>query len=209
MRIRVLCAGDSYTVGEGVAAPQSWPYLLADGLTAAGVACSLQVVGAPGMTAADLGAEIRRASPQPPFHLVTAQAGVNDQYRGNALERFGDDVGSLLDTLQPLTGADPGRILFVSIPDWSVTPHAAGRRRSAIAAEIDRFNEVARVRVGASGAGWVDVTAASREAADRPGMLAADGLHPAAGQYRTWMETIGPAAAGVLRGVVLIPPHPH
>ena len=184
---RLLCLGDSYTAGEAVAAAEAWPSVVA--ATIEGI--SLEVVAATSWTCRELLDAIEDVGPEGPYDVVTVQVGVNDQYRGHPLKGFARDYAEVLATATGLT-VGPGWVIAVSIPDWSVTPHAADRDRAAVAADIDRFNEAACRAAEDHGAGWIDVTTSSREAADDPGLLAEDGLHPSAGMYLIWSEALIP-----------------
>jgi lysophospholipase L1-like esterase len=86
----------------------------------------------------------------------------------------------------------------LSIPDWGVTPFAAGRDRSRIAAEIDAFNAINRACALAAGARYVDITANSRERAADRSRVADDGLHPAAAMYAEWARLALPEALRAL-----------
>jgi lysophospholipase L1-like esterase len=79
-----------------------------------------------------------------------------------------------------------------------VTPFATGRDRSAITAEIDRFNAVNREETLKAGAYYVDITPGSRRASTDPSLLASDGLHPSARMYAEWTEAILPRAQTIL-----------
>jgi lysophospholipase L1-like esterase len=81
-----------------------------------------------------------------------------------------------------------------------VTPFAIDRDRAKIAAQIDRFNAVAREETIFAGAHFVDVTPISRRAATDPTLLAPDGLHPSAKMYAQWVSVILPQAEAALRG---------
>jgi lysophospholipase L1-like esterase len=199
MGARILCIGDSYTIGEGVARRESWPHQLAERLIGSGHAAAVRVVGRTGATAAELNEMVLAAGPAPAYGVVTVQAGVNDQYRGDPIDRFAADFGTLLDTAAAATGGRSDYVLAVSIPDWSVTPHAADTDRSAAAAAVDRFNDAARRVAEQRRAGWIDVTEASRSAGALPDMLADDGLHPSGRQYRLWVAQIEPMVAEFLR----------
>jgi lysophospholipase L1-like esterase len=96
-----------------------------------------------------------------------------------------------------LAGGHPGRVLVLSIPDWGVTPHGAGRR-AEIAAAIDRFNAVNREETLRVGARYVAITEGSRRAGEDPSLLARDGLHPSGKMYAQWAEAALPAAAAAL-----------
>ncbi|MFI4970294.1 MAG: SGNH/GDSL hydrolase family protein, partial [Lysobacterales bacterium] len=82
--------------------------------------------------------------------------------------------------------------VMVSIPDWGVTRFAREHDRDPqqVATQIDAFNAAARTIANAHGCIWVDITALSRAAADAPGMLVDDGLHPSAAQYAIWTDAI-------------------
>ena len=82
-------------------------------------------------------------------------------------------------------GGDPGRVIVVSIPDWSVTEFASGRDRAQIVREVDAYNAAKREIARELGARWVDVTPTSREL---PDAVVGDGLHPSCAQYREWAE---------------------
>jgi lysophospholipase L1-like esterase len=196
--VRILCIGDSYTVGEGIARRGSWPHQLARVLGEAGYGVSVRVAGATGMTTGELLESAATSELLPAYDLVTVQAGVNDQYRGRPLREFATDIAELLSMAAAAAGGRPQRVLVVSIPDWSRTPHDSGRDRAAISAAVDRFNATARQAADRIGAAWVDVTEVSRRTGDAPGMLADDGLHPSAEQYRCWLESIRPAVEEIL-----------
>jgi lysophospholipase L1-like esterase len=81
---------------------------------------------------------------------------------------------------------------------WGVTPHADGRDRAAVAAEIDRYNAAGCEEAAVAGARWVDVTAQSREAGAGAGWLVDDGLHPSGRAYEIWAQLALPEALAAL-----------
>lgn len=198
-RVNILALGDSYTIGEGVAAGDAWPAQLARAIGRDDVATKLRVVARTGWTTDELAQAMRRARLRGPYDLVTLLIGVNDQYRGRELPGYRDRFEALLARAVALAGGAPGRVVVVSIPDWGVTTFAAGQDRAAIGAAIDRFNDAAREISARAGARWVDVTAVSRDAGAASGSLVADGLHPSAAQYARWVERILPAALAALK----------
>lgn len=197
---RFLALGDSYTVGEGVSPEERWPSLLAAALRERGTEVEEPVlVARTGWTTDELSAGIDAAGPRGPFALVTLLIGVNDQYRGRSAEEYRGGFRALLERAVSLAGGRPGRVVTVSIPDWGVTPFAAGRDRARIGEEIDAFNAANREVSGELGTRWVDVTPPSRRAASGAGLLAPDGLHPSGRMYSAWVERILPEAAEALR----------
>ena len=79
---------------------------------------------------------------------------------------------------------------MLSIPDYSVTPFAANSDTARIAQEIDEFNLVNKEVSQQVEVTWVDITPISREAKTDRTLLANDGLHPSAAQYRLWVEKL-------------------
>ena len=187
--MRYLALGDSYTIGEGVAAGERWPEHLAALLRAQGVAVDApEIVARTGWTTEELMAGIDRAAPSGRFDLVSLLIGVNDQYRGMDAGEYRAPFRALLDRAVAFAGGEATRVIVLSVPDWGVTPYAQGRDRARIAAEIDRFNAVNRHETTARGARYVDVTQASRAAppAGAGPRLAPDGLHPSGEMYAIW-----------------------
>ena len=194
-----LALGDSYTIGEGVAADARWPMQLAARLRAQGVAIAdPEIVARTGWTTDELSAAMDAHTFRPPYALVTLSIGVNNQYRGRALDEYREQFHALLHRAIELAGDDASHVIVVSIPDWGVTPYARGEGRDArtIAAQIDAFNVAAHEETDRAGARYVDVTAISRDPHVR-NLLATDGLHPAAAQYTRWVDAIEPVARAV------------
>ena len=199
--LRFLALGDSYTIGEGVAADGRWPVALASRLRAQGVPLGEpQILAVTGWTTDELAAAIERESLQPPYDLVSLLIGVNNQYRGRDIFNFRDEFGALLQRALAFAGGRASRVLAVSIPDWGVTPFARlnGHDPARIAAAISpaaRLNVSIAARAGVV---YVDVTAASRQAGAAPDQLVDDALHPSAAQYSRWLDTLLPAARKAL-----------
>ena len=201
---RWLALGDSYTVGEGVAGSERWPERVAERLRSGGAAWTPpRVLAATGWITEELLAVMARERVWPVterFALVSLMVGVNDQYRGRDAAAFTRSFGECLERAVALAGDSAARVVVVSIPDWGVTPFAAGRDREAIARDVDAFNAIERARVGAAGAHWCDVTALSRRHGSDPAFLAADGLHPGPAAYAAWAELLAPVAGTAMGG---------
>jgi lysophospholipase L1-like esterase len=197
--MRHLALGDSYTIGEAVAAAERWPAVLAQRLRQAGVDVGEpQIVAVTGWTTDELAQGMDAAALLPAHDLVTLQIGVNNQYRGRSLDEYALQFDALLERAIALAGGRAGRVLVVSIPDWGVTRFAREQRRdpARIAGELDDFNACARDLAASRGVRFVDITPISRR---HPDMVAADGLHPSAEQYALWVEAILPIAREALR----------
>ncbi len=196
---RFLALGDSYTSGEGVPADARWPVVLALRLAADGLALAApEILATSGWTTRELLAGIAARHVQGPYALVTVQIGVNDQFRGGGLDAYQADLTELLAVAVGFAGGRADHVLMLSIPDWGVTPFAAGQDRAGIAAAIDAFNAVGRAAARRSGARYIDVTASSRAAARDRTLLAGDGLHPSAGLYVRWAELAAPMVHAII-----------
>lgn len=151
-----------------------------------------------GWTTQDLLAGIAALEHPGTYDLVSLLIGVNNQYQGRSQDEYRVQFVALLAWAVALAGDDPSRVIVLSIPDWGVTPFAAGRDRVQITAEIDRFNAINRQASSQAGVAYLDVTAMSRQAASAPSLLAEDGLHPSGKLYTRWAEAVLPIACQAL-----------
>ncbi|ARA92576.1 hypothetical protein AWN76_004925 [Rhodothermaceae bacterium RA] len=193
-----LALGDSYTVGEGVAPEACWPHQVAGRLRAEGWPLAPPVILArTGWSTADLLAALPTV-PAGPYDLVSVLIGVNDQYRGGTPAAYRPALSALLEQAVARAGGEPGRVVVISIPDWSRTPFATGRDRRRVAAAIAAFNRVNRAEAARCGAAYVDITPLTSRRAGDPAFLAPDGLHPSGRHYAEWAQLILPTARSVL-----------
>ena len=199
--LRFLALGDSYTIGEGVAAEGRWPHQLARRLRADGIDLrDPTIVAVTGWTTDELSGAMDAASLAPPYDFVTLSIGVNNQYRGRDVENYRAEFRALLGRAIALAGERPQRVVVVSIPDWGATRFGreSGRDTNEIARQLDAYNAVNREESARRGVAWADVCAISRKAGDATDQLADDGLHPSARQYDAWLTTIVPQARRAL-----------
>lgn len=199
--LRFLAVGDSYTIGESVSAEDRWPEQLVHALRRAGTPMAdPSLVATTGWTTDELATGIETAAPEGLFDLVSLMIGVNDQYRGRTVETFRGGFLELLGRATRFADDRPSRVIVVSIPDWGVTPFARAEKRdpAAVAREIDAFNDVIREEARTATCRIVDITDISRRAADDPGLIADDGLHPSALMYRMWTERLLPVVQAAL-----------
>ena len=195
---------NSYTIGEGVAPEARFPNQLVARLRASGRRVAApHLLARTGWTTDELTAALGEAQtsgslPAGPFDLVTLLIGVNNQYRGLPLAAYRESFRHLLRQAVTLAGERAGRVLVLSIPDWGVTPFAAGRNPARITAEIAAFNAANQAESRAAGARYVPITLLSRQAAGQPHLLASDGLHPSGQMYAAWVEALLPAALAAL-----------
>jgi lysophospholipase L1-like esterase len=193
-----LALGDSYTIGESVSAEDSWPDQLAKLLESENIKTEVTIVARTGWTTSELWQGIRAAKISPPYDLVSLLIGVNNQYRGYAINEYRDQFNFLLHKAIEYTDGDPDRVFVLSIPDWGVTPYAAGRSRAEIAKQIDEFNSNNREMSEKAGVHYVDITPVSRQAINDTTLTAPDGLHPSAKMYAMWAEQALPIVREIL-----------
>ncbi len=196
-----LALGDSYTIGEGVAADGRWPHQLASALRAEAIPLAdPRIIASTGWTTDELEWGIDAVEPLGNWDLVSLLIGVNNQYRNRSAVDYAEQFRTLLQRAIQHAGGRAGRVLVLSIPDWGVTPFARSDARAAatIASELDAFNAAAQQICAQLAVAFVDVTTVSREHGAEPAMLVADGLHPSAAMYAEWTRLALPAARRLL-----------
>ena len=186
-----LALGDSYTIGESVAATERYPVLA---MQEAGIPGQPDIIATTGWTTGDLLEALASAKPASGYQVVSLLIGVNNQYQGRSLDEYREQFTSLLKTAITLAGDRPAHVIVLSIPDYSVTPFARGlgRDKTLIAAQIDSFNDINHTIALQFGVNYLDVTTESRKAAADPSLVAADGLHFSGKEYAVWAARMSP-----------------
>ena len=186
--IKFLALGDSYTIGESVAATERWPVQLADALRKKGIACSdPQIIAITGWRTDDLKHAIEKAKLKPEYTLVALLIGVNNYYQGKSAESYAPEFEELLRTAITLAGGDKSRVFVVSIPDYGYTPFGKDKQQT-ISAGIDAFNAINKSIAQKLGVKYIDITDISRKGLAEPNLVAGDGLHPSGKMYSAWVE---------------------
>jgi lysophospholipase L1-like esterase len=191
-----LALGDSYTIGESVPADQSYPNLLASELTSQKYPVnSPKIIAITGWTTDELINAIASSDiTDKKFDFVTLLIGVNDQYRQLSRDNYRTKFQQVLNTAIKFAGGNKNRVFVLSIPDWGVTPFAAGRD-SIIGPQIDQFNAINKQISDVAGVNYLDITPISRKAANDPYLITSDGLHPSGKMYAMWVNSLGPLIA--------------
>jgi len=196
---RWVALGDSYTKGEAARAEESWPAVAASRLTNEGRTVELVAnLGKTGWTARDvLARQVPRLDGEK-LDLVTVQVGINDLVQGRTEDEFRADLRALVAAVVARTGA-PGRVVLVTIPDFSVA-RAAPRfgDPAVIHDDIVRRNAIIADEASRAGVRLADIFPRSREAASDRTLLADDGIHPSALGYAAWVPDILPALEAAL-----------
>jgi lysophospholipase L1-like esterase len=197
--LRYLALGDSYTIGESVPENDRWPNQLARQLAAEGMTTDVTIIARTGWTVNELWQGIQVDPPEGTYDLVTLLIGVNDQYRSYPSAGYRDDFRFMLNIAMEYAGGNPDHVIVLSIPDWGVTPFAAGRNTQIIAGEIDQFNSINLEEAENAGVHYVDITPISRMVTADSDLVAPDGLHPSGIMYSEWVNLVLPIARDVLK----------
>lgn len=195
-----LSLGDSYTIGERVSEADRWSVQLAGLLRKDNVDVgNPDIIARTGWTTAELQEAIKASGNQKTYDLVSLLIGVNNQYRGQSQDQYRTEFRELLQTATKFAGGKANRVFVLSIPDWGVSPYAAGGDKDRVAREIDQFNTIAQEECQKMGIDYVDITPLSRSAAGDNSQFASDGLHYSGKQMKQWAEKALPAAKELLK----------
>jgi lysophospholipase L1-like esterase len=186
-----LALGDSYTIGESVPAQQSFPYQLSAELNKLGYqVAEPTIVARTGWTTDELISAIKSRAIAQKFDIVTLLIGVNNQYRHYNIDTYRTEFVQLLNTALTFAKGNPKRVFVLSIPDWGVTPYAAGQDTDRIGSEIDAYNAINQREAAKVGVGYINITPISRIAKTDASLTANDGLHPSGKMYGQWVELL-------------------
>jgi lysophospholipase L1-like esterase len=200
-----LALGDSYTIGEGVALHDSFPYQAVQILRHDGVKINApEIVAKTGWTTSQLAEHISKTHLDKKYDFVTLLIGVNNQYCGLSAEDYKSEFKSLLQQAIQFAGGESERVIVLSIPDWGVTPFAEGRNRYEIELEIDKFNFINKIITTQDNAHYIDITPGTRHAAIDNSLLAEDKLHPSGKEYARWAQLVADKIKKVITCLLII-----
>lgn len=190
-----LALGDSYTIGESVAAPDNFPNQVYAMMKNDTVNFQLpRIIAQTGWTTDELEGGIVAANTAEPlrssYDFVSLLIGVNNQYRSSPVASYRPGFEELLRKAIRYAGDRPDRVVVLSIPDWSVTPFASGRDSVKVAMEIDAYNAANKQIALQYNVHYINITPWTREVATDNTLLAADGLHPSGKEYKRWAERV-------------------
>lgn len=192
--LKYLALGDSYTIGEGVAPEETYPYLLVQKLNQYNLHFSEpKVIAQTGWTSGELIHAISSEHLEGQlFDLVTLLIGVNNQYRGQSLEAYESDFKKLLEFSLSMVNDQSHRVAVISIPDWAVTAfgHSGTRNPEDIAQEIDAFNIINRNISSERSVNYLEITSQYRKVGGMQENMAGDGLHPSGKIYASWADDL-------------------
>lgn len=186
-----LALGDSYTIGEGLDAQENFPHQAVALMNSPVTRFSPPIVIAKtGWTTDELDAAIDDADPKGPFDFVSLLIGVNNQYRGRSESEYKVQFDHLLQRAIAFAGNKATHVKVLSIPDWGITPYAAGRDPQPIANAIDRYNAAAKKICEQHQVVFIDITTDQRKHGAGTEWLVEDGLHPSGREYGYWAKKL-------------------
>ena len=186
-----LALGDSYTIGESVTDTETFPVQTVKLLREHNIIISSpDIIARTGWTTANLLNALNNDPPKKTFSVVSLLIGVNNQYRGESLDEYKIEFTKLMNMAVSYAGNIKSHVFILSIPDYSVTPFARGSAAATIAGDIDAFNAANKNISLNAGVHYLDITSVSRNAKNDPALIAGDGLHPSAIQYKKWSELL-------------------
>ena len=122
--------------------------------------------------------------------LVTILIGVNDLVQGRSGDSYRKSLVTIYDAVEELH-LGTGRVVAISIPNWSVVPAAAGFGDPGRLRRLtDEFNGLAQLEAHNRSFAWVDITSVSTSRSGSPGWISSDQLHPDDSQYAAWADVI-------------------
>lgn len=198
--LNYLALGDSYTIGEMVAADQSYPNQVAALLNKKGRHINPPtIIAKTGWRTDELIQGIANANLTQRFDIVTLLIGVNNQYQNKDTAIYRAEFIQLLKTSIALAKDNKHHVFVLSIPDWGVTPFANGRNLEKIAVEIDAYNHINKEESKKAGVNYINITSLYREIGDAPAYLAGDKLHPSGKMYEKWAKLAASAIEAQLK----------
>ncbi|NTS41570.1 SGNH/GDSL hydrolase family protein [Flavisolibacter sp. BT320] len=193
-----LALGDSYTIGEALLLTESFPYQTVQLLRKSGYKLAApEIIAKTGWTTSELQAGLAGYSFAAKYDFVSLLIGVNNQYRGQSIVAYKEELEALLNRAIALAGGKPGHCFVLSIPDYSVTPFAKEKDVVAISKDIDAYNNLKKALCIQYKVPYIEITTDFRKAAEKEDYLASDGLHPSGKVYGKWAKKLA-AAIGKL-----------
>jgi len=199
-KISYLALGDSYTIGESVAATQLWPVQLVSKLKEEGVGVKPpRIIARTGWRTDELLGAMNAQLSSEKYDLISVLIGVNNQYQGKNIRIFKNELKEILNKaiLHSKTGKE--NVFLVSIPDYGVTPFGLNSGKEGISQEIIQYNLASKEIAEEMDIAFYNITDISLEAETNTDLVAKDGLHPSGEMYRRWVERISPKVMELIK----------
>lgn len=193
-----LALGDSYTIGESVVEKDRWSMYLIDLLKDEFTITKHDIIARTGWTTEELIQAIADSKNTSQYDMVSLLIGVNNQYRGQSIDKYRTEFRELLQISARFAHGDYKKVFVLSIPDYGITPYAASRNPEKIGKEIDEFNAVAKDECRKVGVPFLDITTITREHTDAS-YIASDQLHFSGKMHELWAIKARGTAEIILR----------
>jgi lysophospholipase L1-like esterase len=189
--MKYLALGDSYTIGELVPAEDNFPQQTVSILKEKKIEVSLdKIIAVTGWTTGELNEAIAKEKPDSDYDWVTLLIGVNNQYRGQEIERYEKELYNLISQSILFANGRASRVIILSIPDWGLTPFNTKRDSAQVSKEIDEYNTIKKKWAEHFGCPYIDITPLTRKYSKDEEYLTNDKLHLTGKMYRLWAERI-------------------
>jgi lysophospholipase L1-like esterase len=189
--MKILCLGDSYTIGEMVPVHYSFPHQLVSLLSKQNrEVLELKVLAKTGWTTDELIGPMEAQVQHNDYDFVTLLIGVNNQYRNRSVQEFEIHFTYILNRAITYAKGIAKNVIVLSIPDWGLTPFNKDRDKTETSTAIDSFNEVCLKHAINNNCRFLNITNSTRTNATNADFLAMDGLHPSSKEYAVWSELV-------------------
>ena len=195
---KFLALGDSYTIGQSVEEKDRWSVELVDLLKSDFYFTKHHIIARTGWTTEELMNAINSQNLTEQYDVVSLLIGVNNQYRGQSLDKYRTEFRVLLNTSIKFARNNPKRVFVLSIPDWGKSPFGKGSDAKKISEEIDAFNNVAKMECQKLGIVYIDITEISRKNTDLD-YFASDNLHYSGKMHLLWAKEALITAKNILK----------
>lgn len=196
----LLSLGDSYTIGESIQLHNNMPYQVVQALRKKSFYFyAPEIIAQTGWTTKELDEAVRGYQFLNRYDFITLMIGVNNQFRGQEVTEYKDQLEILLKKVIELSHGKKDHVIMISIPDYSFTPFAGSMDTEKISREIDVYNSVNKALSIQYKVQYVDITSDSRAGKNEPDLIAGDGLHPSVKGYEQWADKVAAAIAKELK----------
>ena len=195
-----VALGDSYTIGTSVKPRERWPNQLVRTLNPAAGLDLVENLAVNGASTEDVIDDQLDQLPALDPGFVSLLIGVNDVVRGVDIDTYRTNLRTIFHAM--LEAVPANRILLVTTPDYTLTPHGADYGDPARqSARIHTFNAVLAKEAAQLQLLVVDISGVADRVPDDASLVADDGLHPSGKQYAAWVDQMATSVRMLLSGL--------
>ncbi|MDX1349372.1 MAG: SGNH/GDSL hydrolase family protein [Putridiphycobacter sp.] len=187
--ISYLALGDSYTIGESVDEKYRWPKQLCAQLSTSTSIVESTIVAKTGWRTDQLLQSANKRIDNKQYDIVSLLIGVNNEYQGEDPARYEPKFRACLSFAIKHCKTGKNGVFVVSIPDYGFTPFGAPNQMK-ISERIAKYNSICKSVSNEEGIMFINITPISQLGTSQPDLVATDGLHPSAKQYKLWVNEI-------------------